>query len=502
MTANGLNSNQVASTTVVVSAAADLTGVDLTIPVDFGTGTIEGAVTDPNGIGIQSSVQACNGAVCFGHTTMSPGSYKIQNLPDGTYVVTARSYMNPFITSTRGDVIVADGLATKGIDFQLPLDPAPTDDTAPTITIARPVEGATYSRGDDIAADFSCSDVGGSGLETCAGTVANGDRIDTSTLGTKTFTVVATDNAGNESSQEISYVVVDATAPSANATVTPEPNAAGWVHSTAKVTLEAADDDGGSGLASLSVGDNSGTESPLSTEVSADGTTTVPYTAVDHAGNVQSGTVTVNVDRTAPTASITAPAAGASVPQGAAVSAAYDCVDVTSGIASCTGSVPNGSPIDTSTPGTKTLTVTATDNAGNTTTETRTLTVTGVTPPAGTDHVSVRYSGAVAANYDADLTGQVVLTRVKGKITAATASGTVPGAAGGTATVEVSARRLWNTSLFLGRITVTDPSRSLSESAPILGNVTASGSKVSGTSRWFTSKLAPYSVTWAITDGG
>ena len=39
VSASGLNSNQVASTTVVVSAAADLTGVDLTIPVDFGTGT-------------------------------------------------------------------------------------------------------------------------------------------------------------------------------------------------------------------------------------------------------------------------------------------------------------------------------------------------------------------------------------------------------------------------------------------------------------------------------
>ena len=312
---------------------------------------------------------------------MSPGSYKIQNLPDGTYVVTARSYMNPFITSTRADVVVADGLATKGIDFQLPLGPALTDDTAPTITIARPVEGATYSRGDDIAADFSCSDVGGSGLESCAGTVANGDRIDTSTLGTKTFTVEATDNAGNESSQEISYVVVDATAPSATATVTPEPNAAGWVDSTAKVTLEAADDDGGSGLASLSVGDISGAEAPLLPRFPR----TERRRAV-HGGRPRRERAVGNGDRQrrpdgahrihrgARRRSLGAP--------GCCGVGSYDCADATSGIATCTGSVPNGSSIDTSTPGTKTLSVTATDIAGNTTTETRSLTVTGVTPPA------------------------------------------------------------------------------------------------------------------------
>ena len=39
----------------------------------------------------------------------------------------------------------------------------------------------------------------------------------------------------------------------------------------------------------------------------------------------------------------------------------YDCTDDDSGIASCVGTVADGAPFDRSSPGTKTFTVTATD---------------------------------------------------------------------------------------------------------------------------------------------
>ena len=39
------------------------------------------------------------------------------------------------------------------------------------------------------------------------GTVEDGDPIDTSPLGSPTFTVIATDNAGNEVTKTVSYAV-------------------------------------------------------------------------------------------------------------------------------------------------------------------------------------------------------------------------------------------------------------------------------------------------------
>jgi hypothetical protein len=47
------------------------------------------------------------------------------------------------------------------------------------------------------------------------------------------------------------------------------------------------------------------------------------------------------------------------------VNASYSCNDATSGLDTCAGPVPSGQPIDTSTPGARTFTVTATDMAGN-----------------------------------------------------------------------------------------------------------------------------------------
>lgn len=74
-------------------------------------------------------------------------------------------------------------------------------------------------------------------------------------------------------------------------------------------------------------------------------------------------------DVTAPTVAIANPPDGAVYLLGQVVLADYDCADEAggSGVATCTGSVPDGAAIDTSTVGARTVTVTGTDNAGNTT---------------------------------------------------------------------------------------------------------------------------------------
>jgi hypothetical protein len=82
------------------------------------------------------------------------------------------------------------------------------DDTAPIITITTPPDGASYTLGSTVLADYACADeAGGSGLASCVGTVADGAAIDTGTVGAKLFTVDAEDNAGNTASLTHDYTV-------------------------------------------------------------------------------------------------------------------------------------------------------------------------------------------------------------------------------------------------------------------------------------------------------
>ena len=85
---------------------------------------------------------------------------------------------------------------------------AAQDRTAPTVSIASPLDGATVTLGSPLLADYACADTGGSGLESCTGTVPDGAALDTATLGPKTLQVQASDRAGNVASATIGYTVV------------------------------------------------------------------------------------------------------------------------------------------------------------------------------------------------------------------------------------------------------------------------------------------------------
>jgi hypothetical protein len=82
------------------------------------------------------------------------------------------------------------------------------DSTPPAIQIVTPQDGATYRQGTTVLADYSCADeAGGSGLASCTGTVPRGQAIETSSPGTKAFTVNASDQAGNAASRTAHYTV-------------------------------------------------------------------------------------------------------------------------------------------------------------------------------------------------------------------------------------------------------------------------------------------------------
>ena len=77
----------------------------------------------------------------------------------------------------------------------------------PSIAIAFPANGATYSQGQAISAVYSCGAGEGTGLKSCAGPVANGALFDTSTLGQHTFTVSAEDTDSGRATQSVTYTV-------------------------------------------------------------------------------------------------------------------------------------------------------------------------------------------------------------------------------------------------------------------------------------------------------
>src|SRR5206468_7753378 len=74
------------------------------------------------------------------------------------------------------------------------------DKTPPSVAIATPTDGGTYSSGSTVNASYTCTDAL-AGTNSCSGTAANGSPIATSTSGSNTFTVNATDKAGNAASK-------------------------------------------------------------------------------------------------------------------------------------------------------------------------------------------------------------------------------------------------------------------------------------------------------------
>ena len=85
--------------------------------------------------------------------------------------------------------------------------PPPADATPPTIDIDVPVDGGTITVGESVTVDYSCADSGGSGLASCAGPVPDGAILPLAAPGSHTFTVNASDGAGNTASATVHYEI-------------------------------------------------------------------------------------------------------------------------------------------------------------------------------------------------------------------------------------------------------------------------------------------------------
>ena len=164
------------------TASTDSDGTIARYDWDFGDGTV-----------------LADGGPTPAHEYAVPGSYQTKvTLTDNEGCSTAFSYT--------GQTALCNGspVATQAQTIQI------IEGIAPQVTIAAPVDGAIYRRGQVVAAAYSCTDESaGSGIGSCVGDVGDGKPFDTSTVGAHTFTVNATDNAGNTAQKKVSYRVVD-----------------------------------------------------------------------------------------------------------------------------------------------------------------------------------------------------------------------------------------------------------------------------------------------------
>ena len=87
------------------------------------------------------------------------------------------------------------------------------DADPPVVDQVSLADGASYAVGQAVTVDFGCTDRGGSSLETCGGDLRPGGRLDTSTPGSRTLHLTATDGAGNTTTVTRRYTVTAAYQP-------------------------------------------------------------------------------------------------------------------------------------------------------------------------------------------------------------------------------------------------------------------------------------------------
>jgi hypothetical protein len=187
----------------------------------------------------------------------------------------------------------------------------------------------------------------------------------------------------------------------------PLPNAAGWHKSDVKVTLTARDNEGGSGIKEIHyfTGALPGMQivkgDTAVIYVSQEGGEEVlSFSSMDRETNFEySQKVVFKIDKTPPEVKIDAPAEGAEYILRAPVVTSWSAIDALSGLDSVVGSAASGAALNTSVVGPQTLSVTATDKAGNKTTATRAYHVRyiygGVLPPIDQDNSSLFKLGRV-----------------------------------------------------------------------------------------------------------
>jgi Passenger-associated-transport-repeat len=157
-----------------------------------------------------------------GGTVVSHGTLEVTGIVTGDAVVTSGAYLYNTGTIT-GDVSVLSGgqfcnLGTVDGTIAHQAPAAPTCYLPPTATITSPASGGTYNAGATVPTSFACTDSpasathpAGTGIASCTdgnGGSGTSGTLNTSAVGTFTYTVTATSKDGLTSSSSITYTVV------------------------------------------------------------------------------------------------------------------------------------------------------------------------------------------------------------------------------------------------------------------------------------------------------
>ncbi len=246
--------------------------------------------------------------------------FRVAVTPDGRFAyVTNQDSASVSVIDTASNTVVAVtpvGPLPQGVAFAN-LAPADTEAPATTASVAPPANPAGWNNSPLTVALSATDNLGGSGVESIAYTVVNGQAssagsvsaatasIAVSAEGVSTITYRATDKAGNVEPAKSLAVRIDRSAPASSASRTPAPDASGRNTTPVTVSITAADGQGGSGVQSITVLRTTGTSTTGETFpgasatfiVSAQGTTTVAYQATDAAGNVEAArSLTIRIE--------------------------------------------------------------------------------------------------------------------------------------------------------------------------------------------------------------
>lgn len=228
---------------------------------------------------------------------------------------------------------------------QQPQPPADEDESAPvSVASANPGPGPAGWNNEDVIVTVKAADeMDGSGVEEIeialsgaqSGLTLTPGSVAEATVtaeGQTTITFFARDNAGNAESAQMLNVLIDKTPPTVAAATGVEPNVNGWFRTPVLVSFPAADEMGGSGLAS--------TTADVAVPTEGVGQET-GGTAEDNAGNTASAAVTLNIDLTPPGIALASrtPAANAAGWNRTDVSFTWNCTDALSGPVSPTDSM-------------------------------------------------------------------------------------------------------------------------------------------------------------------
>jgi hypothetical protein len=261
----------------------------------------------------------------------------------------------PQVVPASGGNQVVSGTATDsaGNSATASLTLAFAPNNPPVITATKtPSPNTAGWNNSPVTVTFACSG-GTGGIASCSAPVT------VSTEGAnQVVTGTAVDQSGQTATASAS-VNIDLSPPTITPTLTPAPNSAGWNNSNLTVSFQCKDSL--SGVASC----------PAPVPVSSEGVTTVQsQAATDLAGNTATTSLLVRLDKTPPTVAITSPSSGNVYSTQTPVSGTAS--DTASGVASvsCNGAAAqlsgSGFTCNTSlSTGVGTISVTATDAAGN-----------------------------------------------------------------------------------------------------------------------------------------